>query len=173
MGGPGLAESLTRFLRKKLYRFTVLIEPAMVAEPLLLIRLAASPSVIETHSPGVLAKPQRAMVLTGRVPTPTGRFTLSPQAVAAPDGQLIISYYLAGPATVRLSLFDLRGRKVLGVIRRGLGVGQHSMALNLCGSGLTNRQYTYQLHADNAPPGAIMTDAERPILIKSGTICMV
>ena len=56
---------------------------------------------------------------------------------------------LAKAADVALGIFDLTGRKVAGVVRKGLRVGEHSIALNLTGLGLPIGNYVYQLQISN------------------------
>ena len=64
-------------------------------------------------------------------------------------GQTTVPFSLAKAADVALGIFDLTGRKVAGVVRKGLHGGEHSIALNLTGLGLPTGNYVYQLQISN------------------------
>jgi hypothetical protein len=92
------------------------------------------------------------------VPTPdpgtddresTGQFVLSQNFPNPYTDQTTIPFVLAFAADVQLSLFDLLGRKVAGIIRLGLMAGEHHIQLNLCGLGLAAGTYVYQLRITN------------------------
>lgn len=65
-------------------------------------------------------------------------------------GETTIPFTLLHPADVRLEIFDLLGRKMAAVVRRGLGSGEHRIQLNLRGLCLPPGNYTYQLQASSA-----------------------
>ncbi|MDQ2793958.1 MAG: T9SS type A sorting domain-containing protein [Bacteroidota bacterium] len=65
-------------------------------------------------------------------------------------GETTIPFTLLNPADVRLEIFDLLGRKMAAVVRRGLGSGEHHIQLNLRGLRLPLGNYTYQLQAASA-----------------------
>lgn len=56
-----------------------------------------------------------------------------------------VPFTLTYPADVRLILLDPLGRRVVAIIRKGLGPGEHCIALNLRGLGLAAGNYVYQL----------------------------
>lgn len=66
------------------------------------------------------------------------------------QGQTTIPFALTEAADVRLSLFDLAGRKVVGIIRKGLTASEHTIVLNLTGLGLTTGSYHYQLQVSSS-----------------------
>ncbi len=63
------------------------------------------------------------------------------------DGETAIPFTLLHPADVRLEIFDLLGRKMAAVVRKGLGSGEHCIQLNLRGLCLPYGEYPYHLHA--------------------------
>ena len=63
------------------------------------------------------------------------------------DGETVIPFTLLYPADVRLEIFDLLGRKMAAVVRKGLSSGEHRIQLNLCGLCLPVGDYPYQLQA--------------------------
>ncbi|MBF9219761.1 T9SS type A sorting domain-containing protein [Hymenobacter ruricola] len=64
-------------------------------------------------------------------------------------GETTVPFTLATAADVRLDLFDMLGRKVAGVVRKGRGAGTQSIKLNLVGLGLAAGDYAYQLEVTN------------------------
>ncbi|MBJ6108765.1 T9SS type A sorting domain-containing protein [Hymenobacter sp. BT523] len=64
-------------------------------------------------------------------------------------GETTVPFTLATAADVRLDLFDLQGRKVAGVVRKGRSAGTQSIKLNLEGLGLAPGDYEYQLEVTN------------------------
>ena len=62
-------------------------------------------------------------------------------------GETVIPFTLLYPADVRLEIFDLLGRKMAAVVRKGLGSGEHQIQLNLRGLYLPVGDYSYQLQA--------------------------
>ena len=66
------------------------------------------------------------------------------------EGETVIPFTLLHPADVRLEIFDLLGRKIAAVVRKGLGSGEHRIQLNLRGLCLPLGDYPYQLQATSA-----------------------
>lgn len=62
-------------------------------------------------------------------------------------GETRIPFTLLHPADVRLEIFDLQGRKMAAVVRKGLSSGEHCIQLNLRGLCLPGGDYPYLLHA--------------------------
>lgn len=62
-------------------------------------------------------------------------------------GETCIPFSLTQPADVRLELYDSLGRKMATVVRKGLGIGEHTIQLNLCGLSLPFGDYRYHLQA--------------------------
>ncbi|MDO7854128.1 T9SS type A sorting domain-containing protein [Hymenobacter convexus] len=60
-------------------------------------------------------------------------------------GATTVPFTLHTAADVRLDLFDMMGRKVAGVVRKGRSAGAQSIKLNLEGLGLSAGDYSYQL----------------------------
>ena len=75
---------------------------------------------------------------------------LSQNAPNPHDGETVIPFTLLYAADVRLELFDLLGRKMAAVVRKGLGSGEHHIKLNLRGLCLPPGDYAYQLTATSA-----------------------
>ena len=63
------------------------------------------------------------------------------------EGETSIPFTLLHPADVRLEIFDLLGRKMAAVVRKGLGSGEHHINLNLRGLCLPFGEYPYHLQA--------------------------
>ena len=63
------------------------------------------------------------------------------------DGETSVPFTLLYPADVRLEIFDLLGRKMAAVVRKGLGSGEHQINLNLRGLCLPFGEYPYHLQA--------------------------
>jgi hypothetical protein len=76
---------------------------------------------------------------------PYGPFSLGQNYPNPFEGETTVPFTLNTPADVRLDLLDLGGRKVAGVVRKGRGVGEQSIKLNLRGLGLPPGDYFYQL----------------------------
>lgn len=74
-----------------------------------------------------------------------GQFTLGQNHPNPYTDETTVPFTLTNPADVRLDLFDPLGRKVAGILRRGLDPGSHCIHLNLCGLGLPAGDYSYQL----------------------------
>lgn len=66
------------------------------------------------------------------------------------EGETSIPFTLLHPADVRLEIFDLLGRKMAAVVRKGLGSGEHRIQLNLRGLCLPQGDYPYHLQATSA-----------------------
>jgi hypothetical protein len=66
------------------------------------------------------------------------------------QGETAVPFTLLHPADVRLEIFDLLGRKMAAVVRRGLSSGEHHIQLNLRGLCLPLGNYTYHLQATSA-----------------------
>ena len=64
-------------------------------------------------------------------------------------GETYIPFTLLHPADVRLEIYDLLGRKMAAVVRKGLGSGEHRIQLNLRGLHLPLGDYPYQLQASS------------------------
>lgn len=62
-------------------------------------------------------------------------------------GETYIPFTLLYPADVRLEIYDLLGRKMAAVVRKGLSSGEHRIQLNLRGLHLPLGDYPYQLQA--------------------------
>lgn len=61
-----------------------------------------------------------------------------------------VPFTLSNGSDVRLDLFDAAGRKVIGVLRREMSPGAHTIVLNLSGLGLRAGEYNYQLQVANS-----------------------
>ncbi|GAB3669347.1 hypothetical protein GCM10027594_34240 [Hymenobacter agri] len=72
---------------------------------------------------------------------------LSQNAPNPHEGETCIPFTLLYPADVRLEIFDLLGRKMAAVVRKGLSSGEHHIQLNLRGLCLPQGDYPYQLQA--------------------------
>ena len=66
------------------------------------------------------------------------------------QGETYVPFTLLHPADVRLEIFDLLGRKMAAVVRKGLGSGEHRIQLNLRGLALPLGDYSYHLQATSA-----------------------
>lgn len=66
------------------------------------------------------------------------------------EGETVIPFTLLYAADVRLEIFDLLGRKMAAVVRKGLSSGEHSIQLNLRGLCLPEGDYPYQLQVTSA-----------------------
>lgn len=75
---------------------------------------------------------------------------LSQNAPNPHEGETDIPFTLLYPADVRLEIFDLLGRKMAAVVRKGLSSGEHHIKLNLRGLCLPLGDYPYQLQATSA-----------------------
>lgn len=110
----------------------------------------AASAIVITFDPAVPAGPA---ALTGRhKPAPATTdvvFALGQNFPNPHLGQTTIPFALAEAADVRLGLFDLAGRKIAGIVRKGLTTGEHTIVLNLTGLGLAAGNYHYQLHASS------------------------
>jgi hypothetical protein len=74
-----------------------------------------------------------------------GQFTLSQNHPNPFAGETTVPFTLANTADIRLSVFDMLGRKVASVVRKKLAPGEHTIPLNLYGLGLPVGDYSYQL----------------------------
>jgi len=74
-----------------------------------------------------------------------GQFVLGQNFPNPHEGETTIPFTLTNAADVRLDLFDPLGRKVAGIVRKGLSAGEHRIPLNLRGLGLPAGDYSYQL----------------------------
>ncbi|MBF9141891.1 T9SS type A sorting domain-containing protein [Hymenobacter properus] len=90
-------------------------------------------------SPEVTPSPQHHDRETG------GQFTLGQNYPNPFVSETTVPFTLNTNADVRLDLFDLMGRKMAGVVRKGRSAGAQSIKLNLDGMGLSAGDYTYQL----------------------------
>ena len=66
------------------------------------------------------------------------------------EGETAVPFTLLHPADVRLEIFDLLGRKMAAVVRKGLGSGEHCIQINLRGLCLPAGDYPYHLQAISA-----------------------
>jgi hypothetical protein len=74
-----------------------------------------------------------------------GQFILGQNYPNPHQGETTVPFTLANPSDVRLDIFDLQGRKVAGVVRKGRSPGTQSIKLNLTGLGLPPGDYVYEL----------------------------
>jgi hypothetical protein len=74
-----------------------------------------------------------------------GQFILGQNYPNPHTGETTVPFTLANPADVRLTILDLQGRKVAGVVRKGRNPGSQSIKLNLTGLGLPPGDYVYEL----------------------------
>lgn len=74
-----------------------------------------------------------------------GQFILGQNYPNPHNGETTVPFTLANPSDVRLDIFDLQGRKVAGVVRKGRSPGTQSIKLNLSGLGLPPGDYVYEL----------------------------
>ncbi|MET4074810.1 hypothetical protein [Hymenobacter sp. UYCo722] len=65
------------------------------------------------------------------------------------QGETYVPFTLLYPADVRLEIYDLLGRKMAAVVRKGLSSGEHRIQLNLRGLHLPLGDYPYQLLASS------------------------
>ncbi|ALW85199.1 hypothetical protein AUC43_08890 [Hymenobacter sedentarius] len=79
-----------------------------------------------------------------------GQFVLGQNHPNPYWGETTVPFTLTNGGDVRLDLFDLAGRKVAGINRKGMRAGEHTIALNLSGLGLAAGQYVYQLQVTNS-----------------------
>lgn len=77
--------------------------------------------------------------------TAVGQFVLGQNYPNPHTGETTVPFSLANLADVRLTIFDLQGRKVAGVVRKGRSPGAQSIKLNLTGLGLPPGDYVYEL----------------------------
>ncbi|MFD2721384.1 T9SS type A sorting domain-containing protein [Hymenobacter monticola] len=74
-----------------------------------------------------------------------GQFTLGQNYPNPFVSETTVPFTLHANADVRLDLFDMMGRKMAGVVRKGRSAGAQSIKLNLDGMGLAAGDYSYQL----------------------------
>jgi hypothetical protein len=74
-----------------------------------------------------------------------GQFTLGQNYPNPFVSETTVPFTLNTNADVRLDLFDMMGRKMAGVVRKGRSAGPQSIKLNLDGMGLAAGDYSYQL----------------------------
>ena len=84
-------------------------------------------------------------------PETGGQFKLGVNFPNPFTSQTTIPFTLNFPATVRLELFDLQGRKVLQLLNDNLGACEHSVLIDRKGnaSALTAGSYAYQITVQN------------------------
>lgn len=103
-----------------------------------------------THAaPGAFVVSETALPVVAPLRETGGQFVLGQNFPNPHEGETTIPFTLTNPADVRLDLFDPLGRKVAGVVRRGLDAGPHRIPLNLRGLGLPAGDYSYQLQVAN------------------------
>ncbi|MDB5235379.1 MAG: hypothetical protein JWR44_2372 [Hymenobacter sp.] len=103
---------------------------------------AYSPDV-HTHLRGATGAPREER-------EPGAHFVLEQNHPNPFAGETTVPFTLPFAADVRLDLFDLLGRKVAGVSRKGRPAGDQSIKLNLAGLGLPTGEYVYQVRATHA-----------------------
>ena len=79
-----------------------------------------------------------------------GQFTLGQNFPNPYADKTTVPFTLTNAADVQLDIFDCLGRKVAGVIRKGLPAGPQTICLNLCGLNLPAGDYIYQLQVSNS-----------------------
>lgn len=83
-------------------------------------------------------------------PQTGGQFTLGQNQPNPFQGETEVPFQLHFPASVRLALFDLQGRKVADIGRENLAAGAHRIRVDLGEVGLPLASYAYQLTVENA-----------------------
>ena len=78
-----------------------------------------------------------------------GQFVLEQNFPNPYIGETTIPFTLTNEADVRLELFDPLGRKVAGILRRGMAAGEQTIHVNLHGLDLPAGPYVYQLQVAN------------------------
>ncbi|OGX81950.1 hypothetical protein BEN47_04830 [Hymenobacter lapidarius] len=79
-----------------------------------------------------------------------GQFILGQNYPNPYHGETTVPFTLSNGGDVRLDLFDAASRKVASILRKEMGVGNHTIHLNLSGLGLRTGDYTYQLQVTNS-----------------------
>ena len=83
-------------------------------------------------------------------PLPTGKsFALGQNFPNPFRAQTTVPFVLSTASDVRLALFDPLGRRVAGIVYRGMAAGPQQIDLNLHGLGLRAGAYRYELHVSN------------------------
>lgn len=83
-------------------------------------------------------------------PETGGQFKLLQNFPNPFDSHATIPFTLNEPAEVKLQLFDLKGSKVVDLSLGNLGIGDHTVDLDLGAWGLPKASYAYQLLVENA-----------------------
>nr|WP_230688417.1 T9SS type A sorting domain-containing protein [Hymenobacter jeongseonensis] len=79
-----------------------------------------------------------------------GQFTLGQNYPNPYIGETTVPFTLTHGGDVRLDLFDVAGRKMAGISRKGMTAGAQTISLNLSGLGLPSGDYLYQLQVTNS-----------------------
>ena len=98
------------------------------------------------------APPKRATPMPTRVldRETGGQFILGQNYPNPYFGETTVPFTLTNGGDVRLDLFDLAGRKMAGINRKGMQPGEQTINLNLSGLGLAAGDYVYQLQVTNS-----------------------
>ncbi|MCC3154527.1 hypothetical protein Q3A66_15170 [Hymenobacter sp. BT770] len=113
--------------------------------------LAYAPAARSSPEPEVAPKRAAAPPLPRVLDRETGgQFVLGQNHPNPYLGETTVPFTLTNGGDVRLDLFDLAGRKVAGINRKGMLAGEHAIPLNLSGLGLAAGQYVYQLQVTNS-----------------------
>ena len=98
------------------------------------------------------ATPTRAAPMPPRVldRETGGQFILGQNYPNPHLGETTVPFILTNGGDVRLDLFDLAGRKMAGINRKGMQPGEQTINLNLSGLGLAAGDYVYQLQVTNS-----------------------
>ena len=108
-------------------------------------------SGLPTQEPGLAPFPRLAGLPPARYfEREVAPLILGQNAPNPHEGETAIPFILLHPADVRLEIFDLLGRKMAAVVRKGLGSGEHRIQLNLRGLCLPPGDYPYHLQATSA-----------------------
>lgn len=82
-------------------------------------------------------------------PETGGQFKLGQNFPNPYVGETVVPFVLVNPADVMLELFDVHGRKVAVIDRKGLGAGDHTMAIDTDELRIGAGSYVYQLSVAN------------------------
>lgn len=77
------------------------------------------------------------------------QFTLGQNFPNPYAGETIVPITLMQPADVLIELWDLSGRKVAAVSKKGMHAGEQQITLNMKALGLPNANYVYQVEVSN------------------------
>lgn len=83
-------------------------------------------------------------------PSTGGQFKLGQNYPNPYAGETFVPFQLQVPSSVKLLLFDLRGRQVAEITEKDLGAGEHKIRVNTLELGIPTAHYAYQLNVENS-----------------------